>query len=81
MFSAPKGVRLCGAVGKTSFLVHGLGDGDINLLAVVKVGLDFIADFAFGDFDIVLGGTFGSHQAEETVIDIDLRRISGRTTR
>jgi len=66
-----EGGRLCGAVGKTSFLAHGLGDGDIDLLAIVKVCLDLIADIAFGDFDVVLGSTFGGHQAEETIIDID----------
>jgi len=68
--------NLCGAIGKASLLVHGLGDGDVNFLSIVEVCLNFLAELAFRDLDVVLGRPFSSHQAEEIVIDIDLRIIS-----
>jgi len=77
-------------VRKTGFLVHGLGDGDVDFLSVVEVGADFIAKFPFGDFDVVFGGTFVGHQVEETIIDVnqlvfgtdyvgDIHVVGGRT--
>jgi hypothetical protein len=65
-------VKLRDTVRKTGFLVHGFGDGDVDFFSVVKVCADFIAEFAFGDFDVVLGGTFVGHQVEETIIDVNL---------
>jgi len=70
---------LYGAIGKTSFLVHGLGDGDVDFLSIVEVCLDFVADFAFRDLDIVLGRPFSSHQVKKIVINIDLGIISHGT--
>ena len=68
-------IELCGlldAVGETGFLVHGLGDGNVDFLSIVKVCADFVAEFAFGEFDVVLGGPFAGHQVEESVINVDL---------
>jgi hypothetical protein len=63
---------LLDAVGETGLLVHGLGDGNVDFLSVVKVCADFVAEFAFGELDIVLGGAFAGHQVEETIVNVNL---------
>ena len=59
-------------VGKTGFLVHGFGDGDVDFFSVIKVCTDFLAEFAFRDFDVVFGATFVGHQVEETIVNVNL---------
>jgi len=63
-------------VGKTGFLVHGFGDGNVDFFAVVKVCTDFIAEFAFGDFDVIFSGTFVGHQVEETIVNVNLSELA-----
>jgi hypothetical protein len=63
---------LCDTIRKTGLLVHGLGDGDVNVLSFLKVCADFLACFTLRDFDVVLGGAFVGHQAKESVLDVDL---------
>jgi len=65
-------LSLGGAVRKTGFLIHGLGDGNIKFLSVVEISADFIAEFALGDLDVVLLGTFSRQQIEEFIINVDL---------
>ena len=67
-----RGICLRDTVGETGFLVHSLGDGNIDFLSVIKVCADFVAEFAFGKLDVVLGGTFAGHQVEETIINVNL---------
>jgi len=64
--------RLCNTVRKTSFLIHCLGDGDVDFLSIFEICLDFLAKFAFGDFNVVLGATVGSQQVEEIIVKVDL---------
>ena len=61
-------------VGDGLFFTHGGDNGNKEILAVVEVALDLLAEVTLGDTDIILGGTILSHQVEETVIDVDLRR-------
>lgn len=63
-----------GADGDRLLLAHGGDDGDEELLAVVEVGLDLLAEFALGDLDVVLGGAVAGHEVEEAVVDVDLAR-------
>lgn len=59
-------------VAKSHFLAHGRDNSDDQVLAFLKFSLNGLAEVALGDFDIVLGGTFSSHQIEETVVDVNL---------
>lgn len=61
-------------VGDGLLFAHGGDDGDEEVLALVEVGLDLLANVALGDADVVLGGTVLGHQVQETVIDVDLRK-------
>jgi len=63
---------LCDTVGKTGLLVHSLGDGDVNLLSIIEVCTDLISNFALGELDIVLGGTFAGHQTEKSLVNVNL---------
>jgi hypothetical protein len=69
------GDKLRDTVRKTSFLIHGFGDGDEDFFSIVKVCADFIAEFTFGDFDVVFGGSFVGHQVEETIINVNLKSV------
>lgn len=53
-------------------LTHGRDDRDKEILALVEVALNLLAEVAVGDLDIVLGSTVLGHQVEETVIDVNL---------
>ena len=53
-------------------LAHSRDDGDEEILAFLKAGLDFLANVTLGDLDVVLGDTVVGHQVEETVVDVDL---------
>lgn len=55
------------------FFAHGGDNGNKEILAVVEVALDLLAEVTLGDTDIILGGTILSHQVEETVIDVNLK--------
>lgn len=57
---------------QSHFLAHGGDDGDDELLALVKVGLDLLAEVALGDLDIVLGSAIGGHEVEETIVNVHL---------
>ncbi len=51
---------------------HSRDDGDKNVLAIIEIGLNLLAEIAVGDLDVVLGGTVLGHQVEEAIIDVDL---------
>jgi hypothetical protein len=53
-------------------LAHGADNGDQEILAIIKGGLDVLAKVTLGDLDIVLSGTIGVHEVKETVINVDL---------
>lgn len=53
-------------------LVHSADNGDKEILAIIKASLDVLAKVTLGDLDIVLSGTIGVHEVEETVINVDL---------
>lgn len=46
----------------TSLLTHSRDDSDQKVLALVKLGLQFFAQLAFGALDVILGGSILSHQ-------------------
>lgn len=58
-------------------LAHGGDDGDEEVLAVVEVGLDLLAELALGDLDVVLRVAVLGHEVEEAVIDVDLGEPEG----
>ena len=59
-------------VGDGLLLTHGGDDGDEEVLALVEVVLDLLAELAVGELDVVLGGAVLGHEVEETVVDVDL---------
>ncbi len=61
-------------VGDGLLFAHGGDDGDEEVLAVVEVGLDLLAELALGDLDVVLRVAVLGHEVEEAVIDVDLRK-------
>ena len=54
-------------------LTHRANDGDQNVLTVLESGLDLLTELALGDLHVVLGGTVGRPQVQETLVDVDLR--------
>jgi len=58
------------------FLAHSRNYRNNQLLAIIKVFLDLVADIALWDFHIVLLGTFAGHEIKKTVIDVDLSGFS-----
>lgn len=72
---------LCDTIRETGLLIHGLGDGDVKVLSVVKVCAEFIACFTLRDLDVVLGGAFVGHQAEKSVLDVDLMHVSTKVSK
>jgi len=50
---------------------HGRDDGDKQVLALIKVGLDLLAQITLRDLDVVLGNTVLGHEVEETIVDVD----------
>jgi len=52
-------------------LAHGRNDSHQEILALIEVRLDLLADIALRNTDIILGGAVISHQVEETFIDVD----------
>ena len=59
-------------VGDSLLFTHSGDDGDEEILALVKVGLDQLAELAVGNLDIVLRGAILSHQVQEAVINVNL---------
>lgn len=57
---------------KTGFLIHCLGDGDVNFLAIFEICADFIAEVTFGDFNVVFRRTIRGQQVKEVIVDVDL---------
>ena len=53
-------------------LAHSADNGDKEILAIIKGGLDVLAKVTLGDLDIVLSGTIGVHEVKETIINVDL---------
>jgi hypothetical protein len=54
------------------FLAHGADDSDQQIVACIKAIYNLFADIAFGDFNVIFGSTIGSHEIEETVVDVNL---------
>ena len=54
-------------------LAHSGDDGDKEVLALVEVALNLLANVALRELDVVLGGAVGGHEVKETVIDVDLQ--------
>jgi len=52
-------------------LAHSADDRDEQVLSILEVLLNLLAQITFRDLDVVLGDTFLGHQVEETIIDID----------
>ena len=52
-------------------LTHSGNNGDDELLALVEVSLQRLANVRVRDLNVVLGGTVGVHEGEETVIDVE----------
>lgn len=46
---------------------HGGNDGNSDLLAILESGFNVLAEFSFGDLDVVLGGTVLQHQVQEAL--------------
>ena len=65
-------VELSGGEKTHLLLAHGRDDGDEQVLAVIEVGLDLLAEVTLRDLDVVLRGTVLSHEVEETIVDVDL---------
>ena len=61
-------------VGDGLLLTHGGDDGDKEVLALVEVVLDLLAQLTVRELNVVLGSSILSHQVEETVIDVNLRK-------
>lgn len=51
-----------------------------QVLSVVKLWLDFVAKVSFWDFNIILWSTILSHEVQESIIDVDLTKISSTNT-
>jgi len=66
VFECLVGVALL--VGDGSLLLHGGEDGNEDGLASLEGGLDLVADFAFGELNVVLGLTRGEEERKETII-------------
>ena len=58
-------------VGDGLLLTHGRDDGDKEVLALIEVTLDLLAEIALRDLDVVLGRAVGGHEVEEILIDVD----------
>lgn len=58
-------------VGDDGLLAHGRDDSDNEILALVELGLDLVSDLTLGKRDIVLGGTVGGEERQETIINVD----------
>lgn len=70
--------RITGNREKTYLLLsHSADDSNKQVLALIEVSLDLLAEFVVGDLNIVLGGTVGGHEVEETIIDVNLVRKRG----
>ena len=61
-------------------LAHSRNDGDQEVLAFVKVGLNLGAEFTLRDLNIIFGGTILGHEVEETVVDVDLEKEQVRSS-
>lgn len=71
---SPKKLSALGSLldGDGLLLAHGGDNGDQQILAIIEVGMDLLAEITLGDLHIVLGGTISSHQVEEAIVDVDL---------
>jgi len=58
-------------IGDASLLAHGRDDGDKEILALIKLGLQLLAELALRGLDVVLGGALSSHEGEEALIDVN----------
>lgn len=57
--------------GEAVLLTHGRDDGDHEVLAFVKSGLDLLTELTLGNTDIVLGVTVVGHEVEVAVVNVD----------
>ena len=55
-------------------LAHGRDDGDEQVLALVEVVVDLLAELTLGEAHIVLGGAVLGHEVEKPIIDVHLRK-------
>lgn len=46
---------------------HGSNDGNSDLLAILESGFNVLAEFSFGDLDVVLGSSVLQHQVQEAL--------------
>ena len=61
--------------GDSLLLTHGGDDGDEEVLAIIEIGLNLLAELAVRELDVVLGGAVLGHEVEEAVVDVDLSRV------
>lgn len=59
-------------MGTYLLFAHGADDGDEEIFALIEAGLNLLAKVTLRDLDIVFGGTVGSHEIEEAIINVDL---------
>jgi hypothetical protein len=55
-------------------LAHGADDGDQEVLAIIKAGLNLTAQIALGDLHVVLRDALLGHEVEEAFVDVNLCR-------
>lgn len=61
-------------VGNGLLLAHGRDNCDQEFLAILEITRDAFPEVAVRDFDVVFRSPICSHEVEETVIDVHLRR-------
>lgn len=77
-------------VRQTVLLTHGRNNRDQEFLTLLEILLQLLTELTFRELDIILGGTIGQHQREETIINVkksifhtdnvrDIHVVSGRT--
>lgn len=57
--------------------VEGNGERTAVLAVILEHLVDFVANLAFGNFDIILGGTVVVHKRQEAIIgDVELLEVN-----
>jgi len=65
------GSRLKPTEADASLFSHGGEDGNEELLAIGKLGLDLVAELSLGDLDVLLHAAVGKHKRKESIVDIE----------
>ena len=56
---------------KAVLLLHGRNNGDHEVLALLELGVDLLAELALWDLDVVLRRAVVRHEVEVAVVDVD----------